>query len=66
MYEVWPAVLVRESSTQLFNINLFARYMRQILHVLTDFQVSERLHGGPKFLGNYLIDYLIGYIIITP
>ena len=28
-----------------------------------DFQVSERLHGGPEFSGNYLIDYTIGFII---
>ena len=27
-----------------------------------DFQVSERLHRGPEFARNYLIDYLI----ITP
>ena len=40
--------------------------MRQILYILTDFQVSERLHGGPEFSDNYLIDYLIGFIIITP
>ena len=41
--------------------------MRQILyiHVFTDFQVSERLHGGPEFSGNYLIDYTIGYTINT-
>ena len=34
-------------------------YMRQILYIYTDFQVSERLHGGPEFSGNYLIDYVI-------
>ena len=39
--------------------------MRQILYILTNFQVSERLHGGPTFSGNYLMDYVIGFIIIT-
>ena len=34
--------------------------MRQILYIYyTDFQVSERLHGGPEFFGNYLTDYVI-------
>ena len=28
-------------------------YMRQILYI------SERLHKGPEFSGNYLIDYVI-------
>ena len=39
-------------------------------HVHTDFQILERLHWGPEFSHNYLIDYLrdctIGFIIITP
>ena len=39
--------------------NVFSGYMRQILYLLTNFQVSERLHGGPEFSGNYLIDYII-------
>ena len=39
--------------------------MHQILYVFTNFQVSERLHGGPEFSGNYLIDYTIGYTTIT-
>ena len=34
--------------------------MHQILYIYyTDFHVSERLHGGPEFPGNYLIDYII-------
>ena len=41
---------------------IFAGYMRQILYIYTDFQASERLHGGPTFSGNYLIDYTIGFI----
>ena len=42
------------------------------IHVLINFHVSERLHRGPEFyhnhleLINYLIDYTIGFIIITP
>ena len=39
MHEVWPAVLVRESNT-----NVFAGYKRQILYIFTNFQASERLH----------------------
>ena len=31
--------------------------MHQILYIY-DFQVSESLHGGPEFSGNYLIDYV--------
>ena len=27
--------------------------------IYTDFQISEKLHGGPEFSGNYLIDYVI-------
>ena len=50
MCEVWPMVLIRESSTQ-----LVMYFQILYVHVLTDFQVSERLHGGPEFSGNYLI-----------
>ena len=46
--EVLLAELVRESSTQLIMYSLD-----------TDFQVSERLHEGPEFSDNYLIDYII-------
>ena len=43
---------------------VFAGYMRQILYIYyIDFQVSERLYGGPAFSGNYLINYTIGFII---
>ena len=56
--EVRPAVLVRESSTQLVMYSLDT-CMHQILYIYTDFQASERLHGGPEFSGNYLIDYII-------
>ena len=49
---VQPAILVRESSMQLIIKVL-------ILYILTDFQVSERLHQGPEFSHNYLMDYLI-------
>ena len=35
--------------------NVFAGYMCQIFYICTDFQVSERFHGGPEFSGNYLI-----------
>ena len=58
MREVWPAVLVRESSTQLvmYLLDTCVRYS-------TDFQVSERLHEGPRISGNYLVDHTIGFII---
>ena len=50
--------------------NVFAGYTRKILCIFTDFQVPERLQRGPEFSHNYLIDYLrdytIGFIIITP
>jgi lipid-A-disaccharide synthase-like uncharacterized protein len=46
MREVWPAVFVRESSTQ----NVFAGCMHQILYIFTDFQVSERLQEALNFL----------------
>ena len=39
--------------------------MCKLLYMFTDFQVSERLHRGPEFSHNYLIDYLINYTIIT-
>ena len=49
-----PAVLVRESNTQLVRYSL-------------DITVFKSLHRGPEFSHNYLIDYTIGYtIIITP
>ena len=44
-------------------IIFIARYMGYILYIYTDFQVSESLHEGPEFSGNYLIDYTIGFII---
>ena len=55
--EVRPAVLRRESSAQLimYSLGTCVRYST----CNTDFQVSERLHGGPEFSGNYLIDYVI-------
>ena len=40
-------------------VGLSFEYMHQILYIPTDFQVSERLHGDPEFLGNYLIDCII-------
>ena len=63
-HEVRPVVLVRESSTQLsiYLLDTCVKYS----YILIDFQVSERLHGGPEFSGNYLIDFLIGFIIIIP
>ena len=43
--------------------------MRELLYILLDFQVSETLYRGPEFYYNYHIDYLInytiGFIIIT-
>ena len=56
--EVRPAVLHRESSAQLimYSLDTCVRYST---YIYTDFQVSERLHGGPEFSGNYLIDYVI-------
>ncbi len=55
--EVRPAVLVRENSTQLlmYLLDMCIRYF----YIFTDFQVSKRLHGGPEFSHNYLIDYII-------
>ena len=55
--EVRPAVHRRESSAQLiiYSLDTCVRYSTYN----TDFQVSERLHGGPEFSGNYLIDYVI-------
>ena len=44
---------------------VFAGYTQKILYILTEFQISERLHRGPEFSHNYLIDYTIGFIIIT-
>ena len=38
--------------------------MCQILDIYADFHVSERLHAGPEFSGNYLVDYTIGSIIL--
>jgi hypothetical protein len=61
--EVRPAVglLVRESSTQLLIYIIRWIHVSDTLHIFTDFQVSERLrlHGGPEFSDNYLIDYII-------
>ena len=53
--KVQPAILVRESSTQLirYSLDIF-----QISYILTTFKGSERLHQGPKF-SHYLIDYTI-------
>ena len=52
------AVLVKESSTQLvmYLLDTCARY--STYNNYTDFEVSERLHEGPEFSGNYLIDYI--------
>jgi hypothetical protein len=37
--------------------------MHWILYIFTGLQVSERLHRGPEFSHNYLIDYTIGSIM---
>ena len=73
MREVWPAVLVGESTCTCTYISQLLMYSLDtctctgirysIYTVLTDFQVSERLHWGPEFSHNYLIDYTIGFII---
>ena len=34
-------------------------YVLKLLYISLDFQVSERLHLGPKFSHIYLINYLI-------
>ena len=44
---------------------VFARYMRQILYVLSDFQVSERFHRAPESEFSHT-NYLIDYIMISP
>ena len=53
--EVRPAVLRREISAQLimYSLDTCVRYSTCII------LISERLHGGPEFSGNYLIDYII-------
>ena len=61
-HEVQPSIIATHQRRQ---HAVFTGYTRQILYIFTDFQVSERLHGGPEFSGNYLIDYTIGYITIT-
>ena len=35
----------------------------EVLLRVTDFKVSERLHRGPEFSQNYLIDFTIGFVI---
>ena len=62
--EVRLSLLVREGSTLLVR-SLFTGYMHKILYIFTEFEVSERLHQGPRFSHNYPIDYTIGFIIIT-
>ena len=47
------------------SFKVFAGYTCKLLYMFTDFQVSERLHRGPEFSHNHLIDYLINYTIIT-
>ena len=54
------ATLVRGSNTA---SKVFIGYMHKLLYVFTDFQVSEMLQWGPKFLHNFIIDYTIGFII---
>ena len=50
-HEFWPAVLNGESSTQLlmYSLTTGIRYS-----ILTNYQISEWLHWGPKFSHNYL------------
>ena len=50
---------MRLVSTTHLACNVFTGYMRQIFYIFINFQVSERLHGGPEVSGNYLIDYTI-------
>ena len=65
--EVRPAILVRESNTQFLRYSLDTRisYYIYILYIVLDFQVSERLYRGPGFYYNYLINYTIGFVMIT-
>ena len=45
---------------------VLAGYTRKILYIIiTEFRVSERLHRGPEFFHNYLMDYTIGLLMIT-
>ena len=61
MREVRPSLLIREGKTLLvrYSLDTRARYF------INKFQVSKGLHRGPEFSHNYLIDYTIGFIIIT-
>ena len=66
-----PMVLVREINMQLlrYSLDTHVSYSAESDKLL-DLQVSETLHRGPEFCHyNYLIDYLInytiGFIIIT-
>jgi hypothetical protein len=60
MHGIRPAVLIRNSSSQLirYSLDTGVRYS-------TYFQVSERLQQGPEFSHNYTIGFVIDYIIIT-
>ena len=59
-----PYLSCRESNTQLLRYSLDTR-VSYSTSVVVDFQVSERLCLGPGFYYDYLIDYTIGFIIIT-
>ena len=36
-----------------------------MIYSMTNFYASDKLHRGSAFFCNYLIDYLIGYVIIS-
>ena len=59
MCEVRPAILVGKSNMQLVRYSVD---ICQILHILTDFEVSQTHHRAPEFSHN-LVDYTICFII---
>ena len=59
MCEVRPAILVRESNTQLLRYSLDTCTS---FSVFTYFQASEMLQWGPEFLHNFIIDYTIDFL----
>ena len=47
------------------NSKVYLGYTSKSIYIVTNFHASDELCRGPEFSCNYLIDYLIGYIMIS-
>ena len=63
--EVRPSLLVREGNMLFVRYSLDTRARYSTYSLNFESQKGSHVHRDPEFSHNYLIDYTIGFIIIT-